>query len=312
MEIIDETNEYNKPGIVFFADFRKAFDSINHKFIITCLKHFNFGDSLIQWVSLFYKDSKSRIINNGNFSEFFNVKKGVRQGCPLSAYIFILCIEILSRKVDNNTDITGLILGHTETKQTLFADDASFMLDGTQKSFTELVKTLDQFAEISGLRLNKGKCIALKIGSLKRDHSKWCNNNRYTWSSDQASTLGITFTNNKTKLHSLNLTPKIKSFQHCLNSWKKWNLTLIGKITVLKTFAFPKLIYPLTVLENPSTELITEINNIMYDFLWNGKPDKISRKLIIQTYENGGLKMIDIKSFINTLKASWITRLKRY
>ncbi len=48
----------------------------------------------------------------------------------------------------------------------------------------------------------------------------------------------------------------------------------------------------------------------MYDFLWNGKPDKISRKLIIQTYENGGLKMIDIKSFINTLKASWITRLK--
>lgn len=148
------------------------------------------------------------------------------------------------------------------------------------------------------------------MGTLKNNPNQWCNNSQYTWTSDQASTLGITFTNTKSKLHELNLNKQIKSFQHCLNNWKKWNLTLIGKITVLKTFAFPKLVYPLTVLENPPSETIAEINNIMYEFLWNGKPDKIARKTITQNYENCGLKMIDIYSFINTLKLSWIKRLK--
>ncbi len=73
---------------------------------------------------MFYNDSKSCISNNGHLSDFFQVKKGVRQGCPLSAYIFIICIEILSRKINNNENIKGLVLGGNEIKQTLFADDA--------------------------------------------------------------------------------------------------------------------------------------------------------------------------------------------
>ncbi len=226
----------------------------------------------------FIKMQKVALPNNGHMSAFFKVSKGVRQGCPLSAYIFIIGIEILSRKITSNNNIKGLNLGGKDIKQTLFADDASFTLDGTEKSFKELISTLDQFATVSGLKLNKAKCTALKIGSLRQNQSQWCNNNVYTWSNDQASTLGIIFTNNKTKLHTLNLMPKIKSFQQCLNRWRKWNLTLIGKITVLKTFAFPKLVYPLTVLENPTDEIIKQINDIMYDFLWDGKPDKNFKK----------------------------------
>lgn len=310
MEIMEEANENNTPGLIFFADFQKAFDSLDHEFVIKCLNTLNFGESLIQWISLFYKNAKSCISNNGHLSDFFEVKKGVRQGCPLSAYIFILCIELLSRQINDNVDITGLSLGGNEIKQTLFADDASFTLNGSERSFKELIKTLDTFSKISGLKLNKSKCTALKIGRLKYDPSPWCNNNMYKWSNDQASTLGIIFTNNKTKVHELNLIPKIKSFQNCLTNWKKWNLTLIGKITVIKTFALPKLIYPLTVLENPTDETIKQINNTLFDFLWDGKPDKVSRKTIIQNYEHYGLKMINIHAFINSLKCSWIKRLK--
>ncbi len=87
MEIIEQTNDNNLPGLIFFADFQKAFDSLDHAFIITCLKKLNCGESLIKWISLFYKDAKSCISNNGYLSDFFNVKRGVRQGCPLSAYI---------------------------------------------------------------------------------------------------------------------------------------------------------------------------------------------------------------------------------
>ena len=86
-------------------------------------------------------------------------------------------------------------------------------------------------------------------------------------------------------------------------------MSIIGKITVIKIFALPKLIFPLTVLETPNINFINSIKNKMFEFLWEGKPDKIKRKTIIQNIENGCLKMIDIEFFINSLKASWVKRL---
>ena len=117
------------------------------------------------------------------------------------------------------------------------------------------------------------------------------------------------FTNDKIKNKDLNYNLKIEQFINCLNNWKKHKLSILGKITVIKTFALPKLIFPLTVLESPSINIINLIRNKMFEFLWEGKPDKIKRKTIIQTIENGGMKMIDIELFQNAIKASWVKRL---
>ena len=54
-----------------------------------------------------------------------------------------------------------------ELKNTLFADDATFMTDGSKKSFETLIEVLDNFSFISGLKLNENKCNVLRIGSLK-------------------------------------------------------------------------------------------------------------------------------------------------
>ena len=67
----------------------------------------------------------------------------------------------------------------------------------------------------------------------------------------------------------------------------------MGKIIVVKSFALPKLIYPLTVLKNISSEKIKEINKLMFNFIWDKKPDKINRKILCQNYNDGGLKIID-------------------
>ena len=86
-------------------------------------------------------------------------------------------------------------------------------------------------------------------------------------------------------------------------------MSLLGKITVIKSIALPKLIYPLTVLKNPSIEKLKQITKNMYAFIWDSKPEKIKRKHLVQTYQNGGLKMLDIDLFINSLKCSWLKRL---
>ena len=61
--------------------------------------------------------------------EFFQINRRVRQGCPLSPYIFIICLEFLTNNIANNPDIKGIKIKNIEFKQTLFADDASFFTE---------------------------------------------------------------------------------------------------------------------------------------------------------------------------------------
>ena len=309
LETIDITDENNLPGMIFFSDFEKAFDSINHEYMFKCLRHFNFKNDLVNWVKLLYKNAKSCVTNNGHHSDFFHIWRGVRQGCPLSPYLFIICIELLSNQVRKSPDIKGIYIVGKENKTSLFADDASFILDGSTKSFENLIRILDKFTNISGLKLNAKKCQVLRIGSLTSKTIELMKHRKFSWNSNKASCLGMVFKTNREKSLSSNLEPKIIEFEKCLMQWRHRKLSLMGKIVVIKSYALPKLIYPLTSLPNPPNETIKRIEKMMYNFIWDGKPDKIKREILTSDYDKGGLRMIDIEKFIWSLKISWVKRI---
>ena len=77
--------------------------------------------------------------------------------------------------------------------------------------------------------------------------------------------------------------------------WRHRKLTLMGKIVVIKSYALPKLIYPLTSLPNPPKETIKRVEKMMYDFIWDAKPDKIKQEILTSDYDKGGLRMINIE-----------------
>ena len=103
--VINFAGTKNIPGLLLFLDFEKAFDYLNWAFIQRTFKHLNFGSSMIKWVKTFYNNIESCVLNNGWSSNSFKPERGVRQGYPLSPYLFILCVEVLAKKIRNTKDI---------------------------------------------------------------------------------------------------------------------------------------------------------------------------------------------------------------
>ena len=92
------------------------------------MNQFGFGPDFIRWVNVFYKDIQSCIINNGLCSPYFNIERGVRQGDPLSPYLFVTAVEILAIAIRSQDDIKGIKLNNLETKLLQFADDTTVVL----------------------------------------------------------------------------------------------------------------------------------------------------------------------------------------
>ena len=105
----------------------------------------------------------------------------------------------------------------------------------------------------------------------------------------------------------LNFQEKKEKISKIIENWQFRRLTLLGKITVIKSLLASQLVYILSPLPTPSGYL-KEINSLLYRFLWNGKCDKIKRTHMINDYTKGGLKMLDIQSFNNAVKAKWVQR----
>ena len=107
LEVIDLAEEENLSCIVLSIDFEKAFDTISWKFKKKCLSFFNFGESFQQWIKVFFTDITSCVLNTGWTTQFFSVSRGVRQVCPISPYLFLLCAEILGIAIRQSKDIKG-------------------------------------------------------------------------------------------------------------------------------------------------------------------------------------------------------------
>ena len=305
--VICYAKDKNIPGLLLFLDFEKAFDTIEWSFIRKTFQHFGFGSSMLKWLNLFYCRPESCVLNNGWASEFFEIQRGVRQGCPLSPYLFVLSVEILAKAFRENTSIKGILVNNREIKLSQYADDTTLILDGKKESLIASLKLLDDFYEVSGLKLNDKKTEALWIGVKSGNDGISIPGRNLSWPKYKVKALGVWFSTDPEATATLNYNEKLDKVRNVLSCWKYRRLTLIGKITVLKSLVASQLVYVLSPLQT-NEKVIKEVNKLFYSFLWNGKGDKIKRDIIVNDYPNGGLKMIDIQVFSKSLKCTWIKK----
>lgn len=303
-DIIVYTKTNNVAGILLAIDFEKAFDSLRWSFLDKCLEAFNFGQQFRSYINVLYCDISAAVINNGYISRWFSPKKGVRQGCPLSPYLFILAVETLSCAIRNSELIRGIRMNDSEIKITQLADDTTcFVKD--KLSLRHLLALFKQFELCAGLKMNVEKTKAKVLGpeAMPRDNLYGLD-----WTEDAIHTLGVTISTDENNHYLLNYKKRLKNMKNLLSGWKCRKLSLKGKVTVINTLAISPLIYLASVIHVPD-QVIHEVKQIIVDFVWDSKPPKVAYNVMIQSIENGGLKLVDFECKVKSLKISFIKRL---
>ena len=302
-DIIDYCNLAKQNGILLSVDFEKAFDTVEWNFMYECLRKFNFGENFIKWIEVLYTDPIMVVKNNGYFTKKIRLTRGLRQGCLISALLFIIVVEILAIKIRSNDAISGLSIQDTTFKISQYADDLTLILSDLQ-SVSSSINTIKQFSKVTGPKLNLDKTEGLLIGNLKNsnieEYMGISITNRLT------KVLGIYIGNTQIQCEELNWNGKLNKIQNILNLWIKRNLTIFGKTVVVNTLCISKLVYNFLLIPVPEY-VIKKLENMIINFLFKSR-QRLNHKCLINTVENGGINLVDIRCKISALKASWICR----
>ena len=308
-DIMNYTEQNNIPGMIFLIDFEKAFDSISWFFIMKVLRFFNFNSSIIQWIKTFTNNIFSNINMGGNLSQPITISRGCRQGDPVSSYLFLICAEILSLKLRNSKNITGIKINQTEYILSQFADDTTIFLDGSENSLKSTLAEIKWFGKLSGLKINLTKSHVIWIGAKAFSEDKYLICERLSWNKTKFELLGIEFDVDLENMTKLNYSSKFKEIEQTIKQWRQRFITPIGKITLIKSLMLPKLIHLFQSLPNPTDDFFKKLNTLFFNYIWDGPTDRVKRETIIKQYSEGGLKMLHVKHFASAVKLTWIKRM---
>ena len=159
--------------------------------------------------------------------------------------------------------------------------------------------------QISGLCLNERKTKAVWLGKDKNCKAKPLNLN---WTDDPIRILGTFHSYDKQKNLKKNFTIKVQKIQTVLDMWRSRDLTVFGKAVIIKALGISPIVYSMSMLEAPKSEL-EKVNKLIFKFIWKNKPDKIKRDVLYQTIDRGGLKVPNIFLMDKALRLNWIRRL---
>jgi len=308
VRVIETYSTLNKArGYIVLLDFEKAFDTVNIDFLKKALITYKFGPNFCKWIELLYTNVSSCVTNNGHASEFFPVTRGIRQGCPISAMLFIMIVELLANYLKSSDNIKGIDIDDESFIITQLADDTTLFLQDIN-SITNAMYVLDSFYECSGLRLNKQKCEVFILGNCGQSNNVPDTIAGLKCVSGSFKALGIHFNNNLDDMLQKNFMEKVKKLHVLINIWSQRDLSLKGKVIVLKSILIPTVLFQCTNLYVPQW-FVSQVNNLLFKFVWNNKPAKIKSETLIGDIDNGGIRMPYFPSVVQSLKVIWIQRL---
>ncbi|KAL3678690.1 hypothetical protein R1sor_021646 [Riccia sorocarpa] len=263
-------------------DFVKAYDRIDHTFLLGTLRAFGFSENSLQIFKGLTTKGWAKLHVNQDFSKPIPVQRGVRQGCPLAPYLFALCTQVLMGMLKEQQH-AGYIRGLKITEEEdllhqIFADDTGLFLQMDQQVFLNTTHTLQRFETASGAKLNLGKTLILPLRPMPTPAWLAATQCKIATPSDRFHYLGILAGNNI--LEEEIIRELQEKYQKKLDHWANRLLTWPEKVLLAQNVlkALPNYILMAIGMSAKGTRVLERITA---DFLWGrGPTGKEKRPLI--------------------------------
>ena len=149
-----------KNHMILSIDAEKAFDKIQHPFLIKTLEKVGIEGTYLKIIKAIYEKPTANIILNGEKLRAFSLRSGTRQGCPLSPLLFNIVLEVLASAIRQQKEIKDIKIGKDEVKLSLFADDMILYMENPRDSTKSLLELIHEFSKVAGYKVNVQKSVA--------------------------------------------------------------------------------------------------------------------------------------------------------
>ena len=173
-EVVDSLTRREEKGLLCKLDIEKVYDHLNWCFLLQVMEKMGFGRKWLIWIRWCSSTASFSMLVNGTASGFFRSSRSLRQGDPLSPYLFMIGIEALSyligRAIEGGflsscsiygRNGEGMVISHL-----LYADDTILFCGANQDQMIYLSWLLMWFEAISGLRINLNKSKIIPVGRI--------------------------------------------------------------------------------------------------------------------------------------------------
>ncbi|XP_028550871.1 uncharacterized protein LOC114579679 [Dendrobium catenatum] len=294
-------------------DMEQAYDSMSWSTLTQVLMNLGFPDKFANFLIQCVSNTKFSIIVNGNYSEWIEAKRGFRQGCPLSPFLFILCSQLLTDEVKRNGKELGIKIAPIveNISHLLYADDIVFFLKANGSCVKKEKEILNRYYKCTGQRINIQKSSILFGKSVKRKRKKRLSKILKFKVVQELKYLGINIMQRRSA--RMDFSHLLNRANEYLNVWGNKYISLAGKILLVKSILSSFPIYYIThslVL----LSLLKELDKMCRDFLWNKQDGSkglhyISWEVLCKPLDLGGQGIQSLISKVKPLRAKFTWKL---
>ncbi|XP_071716678.1 uncharacterized protein [Rutidosis leptorrhynchoides] len=297
----------------FKIDIQKAYDTVDWSFLNAILTYFGFHPKMVEWLMACVSTPSFMISVNGDFHGYFKGQRGLRQGDPLSPYLFTMVMEILTLCVKRNIREDGNFIYYPqcakmELTHLCFADDL-LMFCKSDKHFVHLLKkALDEFGDYSGLKPSLAKSTTFFGNITKEVKNDIMEVMPFVVDKFPVKYLGLPLI--ATGLKYKDCHPLIDTVKKRLLDWKSKSLSFAGRLQLIKSVLCSLQVYWISMLVLPKCVVI-DIERLMRNFLWGGYDGKrgfpkVAWSDVCHSKDQGGLGIRNIHDWNKSLISRYV------
>lgn len=300
--------------ITIKVDITKAFDTLSWEFLFSCLEGLHLPQRFIRQIKACICTSSYMVGYNGSVHGFFKGKRGLRQGDPLSPYLFVIAMNCLSHML-NKAARQNRFNYHTSCASTKlthlsFADDLLIFIDGSIDFVQQVLQVLKEFENRSGLAVSMQKTSFYASGLTPSETDLIQASTGMALGSLPFRYLGVPL--NSRKLSLTNCEPLIHQIKTRFSSWSVKSLSFSGRLLLIKTVIAGVTTFWCSAYVLPKA-CVDRINSLCSMFPWKGNIEglnsaRVSWETVVLTKRQGGLGVKDLYTWNKacTLRLLWL------